>query len=136
LENWFGRYVFTCPDIAWMSLVKRYPQRAKSWRRTSIACSPRRRRKPFCRLLAQLQASEYDKFAAHLYRSRREYRSACQRAGKSGKQIERCALSTFQVAESIGFKGDFRQWKDLLRIAIENCGSLFVQRNSAQVAAA
>jgi hypothetical protein len=41
------------------------------------------------RLLAQLEASEHDKFAAHLYRSRREYRSACERAGKSGKQIER-----------------------------------------------
>jgi hypothetical protein len=67
-------------------------------------------------LLAQLQASEHDKFAAHLYRSRREYRSVCQRAGKSGKQIERCAVSTFQVAESMGFKSDFRQWEHLLRI--------------------
>ena len=67
-------------------------------------------------LLAQLQASEHDKFAAHLYRSRREYRSACERAGKSGKQIERCVISTFQVAESMGFKGDFRQWEHLLRI--------------------
>ena len=67
-------------------------------------------------LLAQLQASEHDKFAAHLYRSRREYRSACERAGKSGKQIERCIISTFRVAESMGFKGDFRQWEDLLRI--------------------
>ena len=37
-------------------------------------------------------------------------------AGKSGKQIERCVISSFQVAESIGFKGDFRQWEDLLRI--------------------
>jgi hypothetical protein len=55
-------------------------------------------------LLSQLQASEYDNFAAHLYRSRREYRSACQRAGKGGKQIERCVISTFQVAESMGFK--------------------------------
>ena len=64
----------------------------------------------------QLHASEHDKFAAHLYRSRREYRSACPRAGKSGKQIERCVISTFQVAGSIGFKGDFRQWEQLLRI--------------------
>jgi hypothetical protein len=40
-------------------------------------------------LLAELQASEHDKFAAHLYRSRREYRSACERSGKSGKPIER-----------------------------------------------
>ena len=34
--------------------------------------------------LAQLQSSEHDAFAAHLYRSRSEYRSVCQRAGKSG----------------------------------------------------
>ena len=67
-------------------------------------------------LLAQLQASEHDKFAAHLYRSRREYRSVCQRAGKSGKQIERCVISSFRIAESMGFKGDFRQWEHLLRV--------------------
>jgi hypothetical protein len=67
-------------------------------------------------LLSQLQASENDKFAAHLYRARREYRSACDSSGKSGKQIERCLISTFKVAESIGFKGDIRQWQELLRI--------------------
>ena len=67
-------------------------------------------------LLAQLQANEHDAFAAHLYRSRREYGSVCERAGKSGKQIERCLISSFQVAESIGFKGDLRQWEELLRI--------------------
>ena len=67
-------------------------------------------------LLAQLQRSQHDKFASHLYRSRREYRSACERSGKGGKQIERGLISTFQVAESMGFKGDFRQWEHLLRI--------------------
>ena len=67
-------------------------------------------------LLSQLQASEHDKFAAHLYRARREYRSDCDHAGKSGKQIERCLISTFRVAESMGFKGDIRQWQELLRI--------------------
>jgi hypothetical protein len=56
-------------------------------------------------LLAQLQASEHDKFAAHLYRSRRQYRSACGRAGKGSKNIERSVISTFQVAESNGFQG-------------------------------
>ena len=61
-------------------------------------------------------ASEHDKFAAHLYRSRREYRLACDHSGKSGKQIERCLISTFKVAETIGFKGDYRQWQELLRI--------------------
>jgi hypothetical protein len=66
--------------------------------------------------LTQLQASEHDKFAAHLYRSRREYRSDCDHSGKSGKQIERCLISAFRVAESMGFKGDIRQWQELLRI--------------------
>jgi hypothetical protein len=36
--------------------------------------------------------------------------------GTSGKQIERCVISTFQVAESMGFKGEFRQGEHLLRI--------------------
>ena len=67
-------------------------------------------------LLAQLQASEQDKFAAHLYRARREYRSDCEHSGKSGKQIERCLISTFRVAASLGFKGDYREWEHLLRI--------------------
>jgi hypothetical protein len=40
-------------------------------------------------LLAELQRSEHDKFAAHLYGSCRAYRSACQCAGKSNKHIER-----------------------------------------------
>ena len=71
-------------------------------------------------LLSQLQASEHDRFAAHLYRSRREYRSACERAGKSGKQIERCVIATFQVAESMGFKGDFQQWEELQALPLRS----------------
>jgi hypothetical protein len=73
-------------------------------------------------LLAQIQASEHDRFAAHLYRSRREYRSACERAGKSGKQIERCVISTFQVAESMGFKGDFANGSSCCGLAIDHVG--------------
>jgi hypothetical protein len=34
----------------------------------------------------------------------------------SSKQIERCIISSFQVAGSIGFKGEFRPWEELLRI--------------------
>ena len=70
------------------------------------------------KLLALLQSApvERDRFVSHLYQSRREYRRTCETAGKSGKQIERCVISTFQVAESMGFKGEFRQWEDLLRI--------------------
>jgi hypothetical protein len=36
--------------------------------------------------------------------------------GRSGKQSERCVISSFQIAESMGFRGDFREWEDLLRI--------------------
>ena len=35
---------------------------------------------------------------------------------KSSEEIERCVIATFRVAESMGFKGDFRQWEHLLRI--------------------
>jgi hypothetical protein len=66
--------------------------------------------------MAQVQASEHDAFASHLYRSRREFRSTCERSGKSGKPIERSIIASFRVAESIGFKGDLRQWKHLLGI--------------------
>ena len=48
--------------------------------------------------------------------NRREYRRRCETAVKSGKQIERCVISTFQIAESMGFRGDFREWEDLLHI--------------------
>ena len=57
-----------------------------------------------------------EKLVSHLYQSRREYRRTCETAGKSGKQIERCVIATFRVAESMGFKGEFRQWEDLLWI--------------------
>ena len=65
----------------------------------------------------QVRQSAYSTLGcSHLYRSRRDYRRTCETAGKSGKQIERCVISTLRIAESMGFKGDFRQWEDLLRI--------------------
>jgi hypothetical protein len=67
-------------------------------------------------LLAQLQASEHDKFAAHLYHARREYRHVLDRPSKGSKALERCVLSSFQIAQSLGFSGDYRAWEHLLRI--------------------
>ena len=63
-------------------------------------------RKTLKKLLALLQSApvERDRFVSHLYQARREYRRTCETAGKSGKQIERCVISTFQVAESMGFR--------------------------------
>ncbi len=54
-------------------------------------------------LLAQLQASEHDKFAAHLYQVRREFRHFSERPGKGSKAVERTVISSFQVAPSLGF---------------------------------
>ena len=70
------------------------------------------------KLLTSLQSApvERDRFVSHLYQSRREYRRTCETVGKSGKQIERCVISSFQIAQSIGFQGDFRQLEGLLRI--------------------
>jgi hypothetical protein len=67
-------------------------------------------------LLAQLQASEHDKFVAHLYQARKQYRLVCERPNKGNKAIEREIISSYQVAQSLGFNGDFRQWEHLLRI--------------------
>ena len=68
------------------------------------------------KLLALLQAGEAEKFAAHLYQARRQYRRASERPNKGNKAIEREILSSYQIAQSLGFNGDFRAWEHLLRI--------------------
>jgi hypothetical protein len=64
-------------------------------------------RKTLEKLLTLLQSApvERDRFVSHLCQSRKEYRRACETAGKSGKQIERCVIASFQIAESMGFYG-------------------------------
>ena len=50
----------------------------------------------------ELQASKHDKFAVPLYRSRREYRAACERAGKGGKRIEHCTdVEDYQLPRAL-----------------------------------
>jgi hypothetical protein len=67
-------------------------------------------------LLTRLQASEHDKFVAHLYQARKQYWLVCERPNKGNKAVEREVISSYQVAQSFGFNGDFRQWEHLLRI--------------------
>jgi hypothetical protein len=66
-------------------------------------------------LLALLEALERDKFAAHLYLSRQQYRRISERPNKGNKAIDREVISSYQVAQSLGFNGDFRAWEHLLR---------------------
>ena len=68
-------------------------------------------------LLNQLQASEADKFVGHLYHARRYYPLVCERPNKGNKAIEREIISSCQVAQSLGFNGDYRAWEHLLRIS-------------------
>jgi hypothetical protein len=62
--------------------------------------------------LTQLQASEHEKFVAHLYQSRREYRQACETAGKSGKQIERFVfmLGMNSIGNAKAFPQSLQAW--------------------------
>ena len=68
------------------------------------------------KLLALLEAGESDKFAAHLYQARRQHRRVSERPNKGNKAIEREVISSYQIAQSLGFNGDFRAWEHLLRI--------------------
>ena len=79
-------------------------------------------RETFEKLLTRLRTAPVgrDRFVSHLYQSRREYRRACETAGKSGKQIERSAISTFRIAWSVGFKGEFRQREHLLALPLRS----------------
>ena len=67
-------------------------------------------------LLAQLQASDHDRFVAHLYLARKQYRLVGERPNKGNKAIEREVISSYQIAQSLGFNGDFGAWEHLLRI--------------------
>ena len=47
--------------------------------------------------------------------SRREYRLVCD-AQTREHAIEREIIASYQIAQSFGFRGDFRAWEHLLRI--------------------
>jgi hypothetical protein len=106
-QRWLG------PERRWLKSSRRPRRQPKN--RAALIEQIQQARETLEKLL-QSAPVERDRFISHLYQARREYGRTCETAGKSGKQIERCVISTFQIAESIGFKVDFRQWEDLLRI--------------------
>jgi hypothetical protein len=84
--------------------------------RTVVIEQLKQTQETLAKLLALLEAGEADKFAAHLYRSRRQYRRTSERPNKGNKAIERAVIASYQIAESLGFNGDYRAWEHLLRI--------------------
>ena len=78
-------------------------------------------------VIEQLKATQSDaqqaagavtiqKFVAHPYQARKQYRLVCERPNKGNKAIEREVISSYQVAQSLKFNGGFRAWEHLLRI--------------------
>ena len=84
--------------------------------RAAVIEQLRQTQETLAKLLALLEAGETDKFAAHLYQVRRQYRRVSERPNKGNKSTEREVLSSYQTAQSLGFNGDFRAWEHLLRI--------------------
>ena len=84
--------------------------------RTAVIEQLKQTQQMLAKLLALLEAGEGDKFAAHLYHARRQFRHISERPGKGSKPLERAVLSSYQVAQSLGFNGDYRAWEHLLRI--------------------
>ena len=84
--------------------------------RAAVIEQLRQTQETLAKLLALLEAGETDKFAAHLYQARRQYRRVSERPNKGNKSTEREVLSSYQTAQSLGFNGDSRAWEHLLRI--------------------
>jgi hypothetical protein len=61
--------------------------------------------------------------------SRRKYRRTCERPNKGNKAIERDVLSRYQVAQSLGFNGDFRAWEHLRAFTSENQATISTNRS-------
>jgi hypothetical protein len=40
----------------------------------------------------------------------------CERPIKGNKAIEREVIASYQIAQGMGFRGDFRQWEHLMRV--------------------
>jgi hypothetical protein len=51
------------------------------------------------KLLALLESSGADKFVAHLYQARKQYRLVSERPNKGNKAIEREVIASLQIAQ-------------------------------------
>lgn len=70
----------------------------------------------FARIEPILQEKEHANCMQEINSGSRNTAQLAIDPAKAEKQIERCLISTFQIAESKGFKGDYRQWEHLLRM--------------------
>lgn len=55
-----------------------------------------------------------DPFAVHVYRSRQECRRVEAHDTKSGKRSETFAITSYQQAQALGFKGGMPNWQAIL----------------------
>ena len=59
---------------------------------------------------------EADPLLAHLLESRIHYRKEVEHQTKSGKRMEEFGRDSFFLAQSLGFRGEFHEWRALLAI--------------------
>jgi hypothetical protein len=59
------------------------------------------------KLLVIFESGEADKFVAHLYQARKQYRLVCERPSKGNKAIEREVISSYQIAQSWALRATF-----------------------------
>ena len=59
------------------------------------------------KLLSLIEIGETDKFAAIFYQARWQYRRISERPKRGNKATEREIISSYQIAQSLGFNGDF-----------------------------
>jgi hypothetical protein len=59
---------------------------------------------------------EADPFWAHLLESRVRYRKEVEHPSKSGRRLEEFGRESYFLAQSLGFRGEFHEWRGLLAI--------------------
>ena len=70
------------------------------------------------KLLTLLQSAppERDRFVSHLFSLEGSFGGRAKLPGSPASKSSDASSRRFRVAESMGFKGDIRQWEHLLRI--------------------
>ena len=75
-------------------------------------------------VVAALQSApaERDQFVSHLDQSRREYRRACETAGKSDKQIERCVIARVSGSpRAWALRASSGSWRSCCELGTDSC---------------
>ena len=63
-------------------------------------------------------AAERDDFATLIFTSRKQYWHHVNYGLKSGKDMQRCAESSYAQAQKLGYTGGFGEWRNILSVMV------------------